>query len=740
MTIQCFTEANVRDLNRIVKMLKFWLTSNRFMSFLRAFLQNKRDHFLLVGLVLLAWWPISTFQFVPKWDNIDCYLPYRYFVSWSEVHGHLPLWNPFQHMGYPAYSDMQNGMYNPFVQLLMLCGDYSPTSLMIELLSYTVLAALGAYQLSGLFVSGRIPRFVIGISYGLSGFMLGTSQIMIFLAGAAFLPWILYHFWLLLRNGHRRNLLLAGIFTALEVTVASPAYTIVLVYLLFGLTVINLWMYRKVEVQRLLKRWAWQLPLLGALLILLLLPYVISVLDFLPYFGRADQLEYGPYLLQNPFDFHSWFSFVYPYPTLANSKWFEATDMTMRSAYFGWLPFLFCLFSLRFLKEKKVVFLWLGVAIFTLIAAGGSTPVYRLIYEIPGFGLFRHPSLFRAHLILCMALLAGIGMERWMQGQKQGLFKWILISFLGLTILIFAWSSLHPFTNDLKELFSWHEPTSDWKPHFMKSYFLLNTVVVLLLGLIGLWVLWKGRSAKWFVIITVFDLLIYSQVTLPATVYSPYERTDYEAYFNVLPDQPDQQSAIKPYKELVENYEPKMMGIWRNTATYHKSLTFDGHNQTQFKGFNVVEQNGGLEFAKENPLFYEISERIDLKKDTLRRANCLWQVDDKLLINKDTLQISDPVIGYNQFSVKADNPSKRSDLLILNQNFHKGWSAKLNGKPLKIHRANDAFMAVEIPATSKGMVIFNFDAPVWRMSLWIGAFSWMLCVIFIFWKRRTNTN
>ena len=119
------------------------------MGIFKVFFKKNDIRLLLIGLVLLAWWPISSFLFVSKWDNIDCYLPYRYFVSWSEIHGHLPLWNPYQHMGYPAYSDMQNGMYNPFVQLLMWCGGYTPTSLTIELLSYAVLAALGAYQLSG---------------------------------------------------------------------------------------------------------------------------------------------------------------------------------------------------------------------------------------------------------------------------------------------------------------------------------------------------------------------------------------------------------------------------------------------------------------------------------------------------------------------------------------------------------------------------------------------------------------
>ena len=695
------------------------------MGIFKVFFKKNDIRLLLIGLVLLAWWPISSFLFVSKWDNIDCYLPYRYFVSWSEIHGHLPLWNPYQHMGYPAYSDMQNGMYNPFVQLLMWCGGYTPTSLTIELLSYAVLAALGAYQLSGLFFSLRISRFMTGISYGLSGFMLGTSQIMIFLAGAAFLPFILFHFWLLLKTGNWKNLLLTVFFIALEVTTASPAYTIILVYLLLGITLIFVWFNLKNKVELPLRRWGLQLPLFIGMLVLLLLPYIISVIDFLPYFGRSNPLDYGPYLLQNPFNIRSWFSFIFPYPTLADSKWFQTTSLTMRSAYLGWLPFLFCIFSLRFIKEKKVALLWLGVVIFTLISAGGGTPLYQLIYEIPGFGLFRHPSLFRAYFILWMALLAGIGLERWMQGQNQNLLNKLLILLLGITIFILVWSSIHPYTNDLRELFSWHAPTSDWKEHYMKSYFLLNAIVLLPMCIAACLVIWKRKSVKWLLVLVVLDLLFYSQVTLPATVHFPYKRMDYEAYFKALPEYPHQYSATVPYKELGENYEPKMMGIWRNTATYHKSLTFNGHNQTQFIRFNLVEQNGGLELAKENPLFYEISGRIDLKKDTIKRANCLWKFDEVISINRDTLHIKEPHIGFNTFSIKVENESQKSDLLVLNQNFHAGWSAELNGKLIKIHQANEAFMAVEIPAGQKGKVIFKFDAPIWKKSLWLGGLSWI---------------
>lgn len=707
---------------------------------LKSAFEKYKHQLLLVLVVLIAWWPLASFYFVPKWDNIDCYLPYRYFVSWSEWHGYAPLWNPFQHMGYPAYSDMQNGMYSPIVQLLILFGGYSPTSLIIELLSYVVLAALGAYQLSSLFISHRTARFIVGLSFGLSGFMLGTSQIMIFLAGAAFLPFVLYHFYLLLAHGKWGNLLALVGFISLHVTVASPAYTIVLVYLLFTALLLFIWFKKEIFIKYYLKRWIWQLPLVGIFSVLLLLPYIFSVVDFLPYFGRSNQLEYGEYLLQNPFDWHSWFSFVFPYPTLANSKWFGMTDLTMRSAYIGVLTLLFALLSLRFIKEKKVAVLWLGFVVFLLVSAGGTTPLYRIVYELPGFGLFRHPSLFRAHLILCLVLLAGIGMERWKKERNDKLLKSGLIVLILIALCVFVWSAMNPYTNDLKSLFSWQKVSEEWKPNFMKTYFFLNSLVVLILGSVAFLIIHKKWRLSYLSGLMVLDLLIYSQITMPATVYAPYTRSDYESYFKALPEIPDQSSARIAYKELVENYEPKMMGIWRNTATYHKSLTFDGHNQTQFIAFNAIEQNGGMPFAKENPLFYEVSERIDLKTDTLKRPHCLWRSDAPLRVNPDTLQVTHPNIGFNRFSVRVVNKSVKSDLLILNQNFHHGWSASLNGRSLRIHRVNEAFMGVVVPPNSKGKIVFEFDAPHWKKSIWVAVFSWILLVTALFLIGRKTTK
>jgi hypothetical protein len=334
-------------------------------------------------------------------------------------------------------------------------------------------------------------------------------------------------------------------------------------------------------------------------------------------------------------------------------------------------------------------------------------------------------------------------MEKFIRGEKVVLFRKMLFSFFGFTLLVLSWSIIHPYWEDVQEVFSWHASSSDWKPHYMKSYFLLNAAVVLILCIPAVWMLWTRKPAHWLIGIVTLDLLLYSQVTMPATVHYPYKSTDYEAYFNSLSQLPDQRSASLPYASLVENYEPKMAGIWRNTATYHKSLSFDGHNQTQFKLFNLAEQNGGLEFAKKNPLFFDVSERIELKKDTVRRPNCLWQFDSAVELNTDTLQITHPVIGFNEFSAHVHNYSKHADVLVLNQNFHKAWSAELNGKPLKVHRANDAFMGVLIPPNVSGKVVFVFDAPVWRKSVWIGVCSWavfLFVLIGIQFRRSLNLS
>jgi hypothetical protein len=65
--------------------------------------------FLAVSIVAYA--GIALLQYSLKWDMLDCYLPWRYFVGESIQNGVFPFWNPYQHLGYPIHADLRSVFY-----------------------------------------------------------------------------------------------------------------------------------------------------------------------------------------------------------------------------------------------------------------------------------------------------------------------------------------------------------------------------------------------------------------------------------------------------------------------------------------------------------------------------------------------------------------------------------------------------------------------------------------------------
>lgn len=691
--------------------------------------------------MLMALWPISSFLYVTKWDNIDCYLPYRYFISSYVWQGEWPFWNPFQYLGYPAYSDMQNGMYSPVVWFLMLFGKYNITSLIVEVIFYYIIAVFGAYKVSGLFMESKKAKMLVALAFGFSGFMMSTSQIMIFIAGGAFFPHILYHFIKFFKENSFKHAGYFVMFTALNITLASPAYSIVLVYILGFVLVYYSYQKVKYKAESGVKFTWGRFALICTLLIAVTLPYINSVLEFLPYFRRASKLPYSSYLISGSFDYQEYISFLFPYVTLSSSTWFGPTDVTLRSGYFGIIPLIFSFYALKNWKQKNVKLLFFSALIFFVLAAGGTTPIYRLFYELPGFGLFRHPSFFRSYALLFTSILAGIGFEFFEKSGKTNEIKFGILAVLVISVISLIVAFINVDTaNLLRYLSDWNINEHPVHDDFF-TYLIVNVLIVILLLVLGFIKVLKGKKvAFWLLVITILDLFTYSQLTSRHTLFARMKHQDYVNYFDQLPDTINQQVAQVPYKELHENYDPKTEGIWRNTATYYRSLAYDAHNQTQFINFNVIEDNGGFEITKENPLFYDINKQIALTDSSAKEPNVLWQhhYDYQFILNPKELEINKPKVGFNTFEVEVISSSLRPDLLVLNQNYHHNWSAYLgdekNGTELKIHNVNNALMAVEIPAGYQGKIYYKFNSPRTKWFLLISVFSYGLVLLLIYKK------
>jgi len=700
------------------------------------FRQNKYP-LLLVLFILVLIYPFSLFMYIPKWDNINGYLPYRYFISDYLWNGHLPLWNPFQRFGYPGYADLQSGCWYPLVWVLMLFGKYDITSLMIELMSCFVIAGLGMYKLSHYIHQCKKTAFILGLSYALSGFMVGSTQLMVFLVGVAWLPWCIWGLLRFFETKKYKHMLLTAVFVAMQITSASPAFTIILAYIFVGMFGYQFWNNRTTFA-------IIKINLLGGLLLVstmlvLLLPYIKSFLDFSPYFNRADKLEYQGFLIANPFVLADYWSFLFPYTVIAECDWFKLTDLSMRNSSFGLLGLVAFIFSLTQLKRtgKYAIPLLFGVVFSMLLAFGDGFFLYKYFYHLPGFGLFRHPSFFRAYAIFCMLLLAGFWFKRvfennaFSSNERKAVWAIIFI-FLGVFVVAGLNTTSAEFSKNIEQIFD----LTEFHSTGFYAHLLVNVVVFFfILGITALLTkVGKLSIFKTLVIFMVLDLGIQARLTAPSTMYYNVEYDEFKNYFNSLPNELNQNYNNTPFKQLDDTQGlMTTKGIWQNVATFNKTISGVGVNPMRFKTFDNADKNGALERIKENPLFYFPTQVYQLN-DTLK-AGYIWGAPTPAVIEEHATTINEVKVDYNKFSAKVTNAANKNQWLVLNQNHHYLWKAFFNGTELPIHQVNEMVMGVEIPRNADGVVEFVYDSPKLIYAFIISLMGYLFVFAFL-WKNR----
>jgi len=696
---------------------------------------------LLLGAVLLAIWPFTLFQFIPKWDNLDCYLPYKYFVSDNLWNGHGAWWNPYMKLGYPAYSDMQNGMWNPIVWFLMLFGKYTTASLVAEMIIYFVICAIGIYKFSGLFVKSRQVKYIISVSYALSGFMVDNSQIMIFLMGYAWLPWILYYIIEFNKYQNYKYALLAALFVALNTTSASPAYTVVLVYVLVFMVLYNL--FTRIKLKKLNKKFIIGYVLFSLVTIILLLPFIISFLNFLPYFSRIDKLPYDGILLDGSFDFAEYISFFFPYSVNGETDIFGATPPSLRNAYFGIFLLVILVYTLIKQKNKKV-WLFVGLGLFALtIAAGNYLPVYKVLYHyLPGFGLFKHMSFFRGYAILCFIMAAGIGLENILSVDSHKdknyirLFAFVLVIFIAATIYSATQSSLIGIKENLADLIKLNE----FPRGGIYTCILINGLITSFLLGVYLYSLIKKKwnHQKLLILLVSLDIFIMFQLSIPSTLINKYWLKGHIEGFAKLPNDIKQSPTTISLKDVSEG-DVHIDALWKHKATYSKTLHYLGHNATRSKHFLKMHDNGGLDFIIENPVFYIPFNEITSPENLSPKPNTGWDLPKGIHAQKET-KIIGAKIRYNSFVVDVNNPTNKNSLVALSQNYHHLWKATIDDKPITIHKINDGIMGVEIPAFYSGSIFFNFSPSPFLKISFIFSLIGYLVIPFVIFKMNNNSK
>ncbi|MBS1615650.1 MAG: hypothetical protein JST06_05980 [Bacteroidetes bacterium] len=686
-----------------------------------------RDYTLLALLLALVFWPLSSFHHTLRWDALEGYFPFRYFLSDSIRQGILPLWNPYQLGGYPFYGDPQSGFWYPVAWLFGSVSSYSLSLFSVVFLFHIVLAAWGTYELTLSFDTGRPVALIAAISFAASGFFVGNAEHITWVVSAAWLPWAFWSFRNVLLRASLGDALLLPCFLYLMLSGGYPAFFIVTVYVLIACTLCWLgFMARK-------QSWKRRLVLLFVAAVLLLglsAGALLSWMQALPYSTRSGAMTAAQYNLY-PFPPRALISLLLPFATLKDDVFF-ATDVVMRNAYFGLLCLLALPFAWPALRHNKQVLLVAVLALAALaLSLGDKLPLRGWLAEwLPGMDRFRFPALFRVFFILGLIVVSAQGLQRLISNfpARRKAFVALILGLMLVLAGLLSYSILrhggHWGWGFLGSRFETYQHQSSRDENLQLQAI---TQLILLGGLLWLCLWRRGQLIKpaSLLFFCVADMSLALSMNAFSTLVYEERASNIATRIAQSPHQfpvPDLRQAILNHSDVKRN-----LGELRtNTGIYFKTPQADGYNSFLLRNFAYLDANAIADSVRSNPVAY-FAWAVQVAPDSVRLPTRHWarvnaQAAQKLygihLAQKGTIAC----LQFDPQILVFQTHTSETALFCLQQNRFPGWKLFVDGKPAKIMDLNRAQMGALLPAGAHELQ-WRFEPYGIRLMLYV---TWIL--------------
>lgn len=657
----------------------------------------------LLLFLLIAYLPLSSFLFALKNDALTANFPNKYFFSAALHAGYIPVWNPYINFGLPLYADPGFAFWNPITWIFGWIG-YSVPLLTVEILFYIWMAGITAFEL-GIWLghSSRVS-FCIGILYMCSGFFVGNLQHTNFLTCAAFLPLVLKTWLDLQKSFSIKKLFFCEAALYLMCTGGHPAIPFACLYFLFIIQAGIILFHDKGEnrIQLLFRSFKTNLILLLVFL-LLAAPLLYSYIEIYSRFTRSATVIQSAYS-DTGFDPSSYLSFIFPFSTTANSRFFS-NDPLMRNGYFS-LTALICLVIVLLQKKNRYqkIFLLSGAAM--LILSWGA-PVKESLYPfLPLLDHIRTNGEFRVFSILSFIITGSYLFAELLEGRGIKTFNRLLLILAGISLIIVLYGLLFKvpgiyesaagakgFSGRIK----WLLDTMS----FSERIFINAGILIFIAGLYFL--LWKKYPSRILLpLLIMTDLLFFTWTQLPVTGVQQLSPSAIQHYFSgITPGIP-----VPTLEPIIRNQSPdnhlsSVVGCW---SYYSKQPG------TPFPcGYPSILNNTRDYFNSKLP-------------DSINQKPFVYTTNPGAVNNN--LHIVSFTPSEIDLTVEAEN----RDSLILLQNNYFRWKATVNGKQVVIRTAAIAFMAIPLEKGLNHIRFFYDSSSIIQITV-LSSLFWILLII-----------
>jgi len=667
-----------------------------------AWIKKKENYLNLIFIILFLILPFiffsNTFNLAGKvqgsGDPPTVGLP-NYYLRMSLLKKlEFPFWDIFNFSGYPLYGYIE---MNPFYPITLLLGLILPhvISFNISILLHYSLAGIFMYLLLKEFKINSISSFVGGFIFMFSGTMITHRSH----------PWqtftiIWFPLILLFLEKYRKSkrltfFFLASIIYAISFLGGSPQLflygsIIVLIYILF-------YSFSSMEGKR---NYLFLLSLtvfiIGPLLVSFqLFPTVellqesiresISYTFFSDYSFNFKMLPVliSPFIFGNPF-----------FPLVTLSNYAGSWNYNEIVIYFGLVTIPLMVFG-TLVKDKRKL-LWISLMIFSfLMVFGRSTPLYRIMYYVPIYNMFRVPTRNWFEFGFAFSILCSFGLNYLTTGADDKIVKRTSTILTGLFIFLFiGFSSLVIIVNTklksflIENLRTNTEKLSDVLLNIkIQNYAIYMPLILLLITIIILFLMakwWKKRFFISFIILMIFfDLFSFGHF-FEGNPDSPkinnIETTSDNLDFLV---NTNKEFRIYP---VISSIEGKVFAHQKNIYLNSEAIT--GHLQLlleDYKYFTGIESStdnikGYDELIKNESILSMLNTRYIIldepKYENLAKDNSFNQSGNyKIIKSKDGNIIFEnqnvlPRFYYIENIIIANGKTEVKDILWNNNNFN----------------------------------------------------------------------
>ncbi len=766
------------------------------------------DLLAVLGLgtaVLLFFWPVVSGQaWIPRGggDLVSFVYPMYRFAAQSLHDGQLPLWNPFLYAGAPFLADNQSGLFYPPNLLLFLLNP-NPSYRAIEglVLFHFWLAGTGLYLcLRGWQPQNRIavlPAMLGALAFMFSDLFITHIGNLNLNAAIAWLPLALLGLHRAIEATDWQVQLRWALFGGLAVSVSTLAGHGQMTFMT-GLFLGSYGLYRTVA--------GWDgRPLNGRFLTQLLIIGAVGIA------GAA--LALLPAVLLIPHTVRAGFSFAqstnYSLP-LAGLIGLLAPDFYGRgilgfwgdwprveAGYAGVLPWL--LLPLPFLlgKTRQALFFALAGLLFLLLALGGNSPVYGLLFGWLPLVPFQVPARFVVLANLCLAILAAFGLDGLLKRiepqrarRAQRLKEKVSSAFSAPSAVKILWGWLGGTAVFLLVFGVWLSGRAAElgavRPDKVAQMATAVTTFALLAG--ASWLMLAAYVRGWLpgrllavtaVLLLAVDLIGLGRSveiepndpTLGFAANSPalaFIQAD-DSFFRVEVATQHWQPSLGQIERLYDIggvYNPLQLA---NYNVHIGSLGFRGSPLYNLLGVKYVVASKGPPPGDTTFLIpvFDGDPQVTVYLNTLALPRILLVHEAIVLPDKDAVftAVHDPAFNPRQtIFLEAGEPlagePAPAELLLLRYDLNEtavqintsqpayllltdmaapGWTAQIDGQPTEIVTANYAFRAVLVPP-GQHEVSFRYRPPGWAIGLTLSLLTWLLSVAYFVWSYRLKVR